>query len=60
MIADCQLPILDWPLLAEPIGNRQSQIENLEVAGTNDPPGDWINTPAGYCNALRLLIGLSR
>jgi hypothetical protein len=31
VIADCQLPILDWRLPIEPIGNRQSQIENLET-----------------------------
>jgi hypothetical protein len=28
MIANCQLPIFDWRLAIEPIGNRQSQIEN--------------------------------
>jgi hypothetical protein len=31
VIADCQLPIFDWPLAIEPIGNRQSQIENPET-----------------------------
>jgi hypothetical protein len=31
MIADCQLPIFDWRLAIEPIGNRQSQIENPET-----------------------------
>jgi hypothetical protein len=31
VIADCQLPVLDWRLPIEPIGNRQSQIENLET-----------------------------
>jgi hypothetical protein len=30
-IFDCQLPIFDWRLAIEPIGNRQSQIENPET-----------------------------
>jgi hypothetical protein len=31
VIADCQFPIFDWRLAIEPIGNRQSQIENPEI-----------------------------
>jgi hypothetical protein len=31
VIANCQLPIFDWRLALEPIGNRQSQIENPET-----------------------------
>jgi stage II sporulation protein D len=31
VIVHCQLPILDWRLAIEPIGNRQSQIENPET-----------------------------
>jgi hypothetical protein len=31
VIANCQLPIFDWRLALEAIGNRQSQIENPET-----------------------------
>jgi hypothetical protein len=31
VIADFQLPIFDWRLAIEPIGNRQLQIENPET-----------------------------
>ncbi len=31
LIADCQLPILDWRLPIKPIGNRQSENEKPET-----------------------------
>jgi hypothetical protein len=31
VIANCQLPIFDWRLALEPIGNRQSQNGNPET-----------------------------